>query len=230
MTQDELDEDAILSPTALECLQVVRAARPRDLDQARELARAELAARGMTAPPDRVVDELARYAVARHPLAFLLRRQARAYREVGKIFKSASVPSWTYPPRAAIRFDSDVDGELFVYPQVDLNAALPIFQRLFAELPDREDRFEATGAIHNRAFQAWLSLDQSAEHQIVVHIAKTTVGHLTEEDVQLMRRSPDHLIPDEGEAMALHATLIGTDPDTARLALWIPFPTDLDQD
>jgi hypothetical protein len=227
MLDDELDGDGIVSATMVECYQAVRAANPRDLGEARQFARTELLARGVAAPTEWMVGNVARFEIVKHPVSFLLRGWARNHWEAAKILKGASLPSWTYPPKSAIDFDSDVDGEIFVYPRVDLDAAMPIFERLFAELCDSEDRFDAVGTIHNRSFLAWLSHDRSADHQILVHIAKTTIGYLDDADVELMRRSPDHLVPDEGEAIALHAMLIGTTASQSRLALWIPFPADL---
>jgi hypothetical protein len=179
------------------------------------------------APSDKVVEQVAQYATTRHPVALLLRVQARNCWGAARILKATSIPSWLNAPNSAIRVDSDADGELFVYPQVEVTAALPIFERIFGALPDREDRFDAVGVIQNRAFDAWLTVDRSAEDRVAVHIAKKIVGYLSDEDVHLMRRSPDHLLPDAGEAIAHQAMLIGTTANEAQLALWVPFPTDL---
>jgi hypothetical protein len=201
------------------CCTVVRAANPASINDARVRAEAEFAKLGHH-PAGQEIDIVANFAVARVPAAAWLKMVTRSYAEAWNILKVSSVPRWTYPPKSARRISSDAEGELFIYPIVDLPSTHPIFIRILAELPERSDRFDTVGEITNRAFPAWLSLEGD---RVVVNIASTAVGHLGTDDVRTLRSSPDKIVPTKGEQVSVDGLLIAQESDQ-RLALWLPFP------
>jgi hypothetical protein len=224
---DDSDESTMDEPSMqrwfTECCQVVRAANPATLTQARELARRELAKRGVEDPDEDVVEEVARFAITKHPVASLLRKLGRSYLGVYKILRATSQPGWSNAPPSATRHDWLADGELRVYPLVDPEAGPPVFERLYAELAQRRDRYDG-GHDVELPCDVWLDLDPVQPGEVRAHIGKTLVGRLSDADVQRLRTAPDHLIPDIGESVTVDAYLIGPGPADIQLVLFLPFP------
>jgi hypothetical protein len=224
---DDSDDPATDAPSiqavVLECGQIVRAAHPVSLRQARELARQELGKRGVPDPDEDAVDEVASFAVTKHPVTALLGKLGRSYLGVYKILRATSQPGWSNAPLSATRHDWMADGELRVYPEVDPAAGPPVFERLYAQLAQRRDRYDGEHDVELPC-DVWLDLDPVQPGEVRAHIGRTLVGRLADADVQRLRTAPDHLIPNIGESVAVDAYLIGPGPSDIGLVLFLPFP------